>query len=104
AEDGIRDSHVTEVQTSALPISMNENPTIDASQTGPIGMSFSQQPIIPVYDIAGNYAGPAGIGSGNNPVAQMHRTRNNRFFVNRRSEERRVRNDRMAWGLARALA
>lgn len=66
-----------------LTFSMNENPTIDASQTGPIGMSFSQQPIIPVYDIAGNYAGPAGIGSGNNPVAQMHRTRNNRFFVNR---------------------
>lgn len=66
-----------------LTFSMNENPTIDGSQTGPIGMSFSQQPIIPVYDIAGNYAGPAGIGSGNNPVAQMQRTRNDRSYVSR---------------------
>jgi len=56
----------------------NVNPTIDNSQTSAIGMSFTQQPIIPVYDIAGNFAGPAGIGSGNNPVAQQVRTRNNR--------------------------
>jgi TonB-linked SusC/RagA family outer membrane protein len=66
-----------------LTFSMNQNPTIGSGQTSPIGMSFSQQPIIPVYDIAGNYAGPAGIGSGNNPVAQMHRTRNDRSHTNR---------------------
>ena len=66
-----------------LTFSMTQNPTIGSGQTSAIGMSFTQQPIIPVYDIAGNYAGPAGIGSGSNPVAMMHRTRNNRAHNNR---------------------
>jgi TonB-dependent starch-binding outer membrane protein SusC len=56
----------------------NVNPTISSSQTSAIGYSFTQQPIIPVYDIAGNFAGPAGIGSGSNPVAVQLRSRNNR--------------------------
>ena len=56
----------------------NVNPTIGSSQTSAIGYSFTQQPIIPVYDIAGNFAGPAGIGSGSNPVAVQLRSRNNR--------------------------
>ncbi len=74
-----------------LTFSMTRNPTVGTGQTSPIGMSFTQQPIIPVYDIAGNFAGPAGIGSGNNPVAQMIRTRNdmahnNRLFGNAYAE------------------
>jgi TonB-linked SusC/RagA family outer membrane protein len=55
----------------------NVNPQITSAQTSAIGMSFTQQPIIPVYDIAGNFAGPAGIGSGFNPVAEQVRSRNN---------------------------
>jgi len=45
-----------------------------------IGMSFRQAPIIPVYDIMGNFAGSAGGGLGNarNPVAIQDRIRNNR--------------------------
>lgn len=45
-----------------------------------IGMSFRQAPIIPVYDIMGNFAGSSGGGLGNarNPVAIQDRIRNNR--------------------------
>ena len=44
-----------------------------------ISMVYRQQPIIPVYDIAGNYAGNFGapLGNASNPVAVMERTRNN---------------------------
>jgi TonB-linked SusC/RagA family outer membrane protein len=62
---------------------MNVNPRISNEQTSAIGMSFTQQPIIPVYDIAGNFAGPAGIGSGFNPVAEQVRSRNDRTRSNR---------------------
>lgn len=46
-----------------------------------IGMSYRQAPIIPVYDIMGNFAGSSGGGLGNarSPVAIQERTRNNRF-------------------------
>lgn len=46
-----------------------------------IGMSYRQAPIIPVYDIMGNYAGSSGggLGNANNPVAQQDRIRNNNF-------------------------
>lgn len=62
-----------------------ERSNISSQQTSAIGQSFTQQPIIPVHDIAGNFAGPAGIGSGYNPVAVQKRsandrTRNNRLF------------------------
>lgn len=63
--------------------STHVNPTIDHSQTSAVGMSFTQQPIIPVHDIAGNYAGPAGIGSGFNPVALQERTRNDQVHYYR---------------------
>jgi TonB-linked SusC/RagA family outer membrane protein len=48
-------------------------------------MAFRQQPIIPVRDIMGNFAGGYGQGLGNadNPVAIQERTRNNRGQTNR---------------------
>lgn len=46
---------------------------------GDISFLYRAQPIIPVYDIAGNYAGPqsAGLGNGINPVASATRNKNN---------------------------
>ena len=45
-----------------------------------ISHSYRQSPIIPVYDIAGNYAGTLsqGLGNAQNPVAIMQRTANNK--------------------------
>lgn len=63
-----------------LAFSSVDNPNIDILTEGSaIGMAFRQQPIIPVYDINGNYAGSFGAGLGNakNPVAIQQRTRNN---------------------------
>lgn len=60
-----------------------ERSNISSDQTSAIGQSFTQQPIIPVYDIAGNFAGPKGIGSGYNPVAVQKRSRNDRTRDNR---------------------
>lgn len=44
-----------------------------------IGFSYRIQPIVPVHDVMGNFGGQSGTGLGNaqNPVAIMHRTRNN---------------------------
>lgn len=49
---------------------------------GVIAMAFREQPIIPVYDIAGNYAGGDGPGLGDaaNPVAVQQRTQNNKYM------------------------
>ncbi len=63
-----------------LAYTLTENPTIGAlSEGSAIGMSYRQQPIIPVYDIMGNYAGSFGSGLGNarNPVAIQDRISNN---------------------------
>jgi TonB-linked SusC/RagA family outer membrane protein len=42
---------------------------------------YRMQPIVPVYDIMGNFAGTAGegLGNGRNPVADLYRTQNNSF-------------------------
>lgn len=69
-----------------IAYSVTENPqfgTLD--EDGPIGMSYRQQPIIPVYDVGGNFAGTHAEGLGNpmNPVAIAHRTRNNEFTNSR---------------------
>ncbi len=69
-----------------LAYSVSENPqfgTLD--EGGPIGMSYRQQPIIPVYDVGGNFAGTHAEGLGNpfNPVAIAQRTRNNEFTNSR---------------------
>jgi TonB-linked SusC/RagA family outer membrane protein len=44
-----------------------------------VSMAYRMQPIVPVYDIAGNFAGTLGgnLGNAKNPVAQLTRARNN---------------------------
>lgn len=69
-----------------IAYSVSENPqfgTLD--EGGPIGMSYREQPIIPVYDVGGNYAGThaEGLGNPQNPVANAQRTRNNEFTNSR---------------------
>lgn len=69
-----------------LGYSISQNPTISNLDEGSaIGMSFRQQPIIPVYDIMGNFAGSFGPGLGNakNSVAIQERTANNRGVASR---------------------
>ncbi|RRB12819.1 SusC/RagA family TonB-linked outer membrane protein [Larkinella knui] len=69
-----------------LAFSVSDNPRINALTEGSaIGMAFREQPIIPVRDIMGNYAGGygQGLGNANNPVAIQERTRNNRGLSNR---------------------
>ncbi|HLW20753.1 MAG TPA: TonB-dependent receptor [Cyclobacteriaceae bacterium] len=64
-----------------LAFSLTDNPRVDARTEGSaIGMAMRQQPIIPVYDIRGNFAGSFGSGLGNakNPVAMQERMKNNR--------------------------
>ena len=45
---------------------------------GPINQAHRIQPIIPVYDVEGNFAGTAGgtLGNGSNPLAALYRNRN----------------------------
>lgn len=69
-----------------LSFSIRENPQINnLSEDSAIGMAMRNQPIIPVYDIMGNFAGSFGSGLGNakNPVAILERTRNNRGLASR---------------------
>ena len=69
-----------------LEYSSSVNPTASVLQEGGgIGMSYREQPIIPVYDIGGNFAGTQAPGLGNpeNPYADRYRTRNNGGVSNR---------------------
>jgi TonB-linked SusC/RagA family outer membrane protein len=70
-----------------LAYSITQNPKVDALQAyGTIAYTFREQPIIPVYDIKGNYAGgygSNGLGDGSNPVATQRRTANDRTINNR---------------------
>ncbi|MEH6406703.1 MAG: TonB-dependent receptor [Leeuwenhoekiella sp.] len=69
-----------------VSFAVRDNPTIDALTEGSvIGMAFRELPIIPVYDIRGNYAGSFGsdLGNAKNPVAIADRRRNNRGVSNR---------------------
>src|SRR5690625_6796605 len=64
-----------------LSYSVSESPTFGTlTEGGPIGFSYRIHPIVPVYDVMGNFAGQAetSLGNANNPVAIAHRTRNNR--------------------------
>lgn len=73
-----------------LAYSISDNPKTAISDGGSaIAFSFRMQPIIPVHDIMGNYAGSRATGMGDafNPVAMRDRTRfnkglNNRLFGN----------------------
>lgn len=51
----------------------------DNSEGTPISQAYRAQPIIPVYDIKGNFAGSRAkeMGNAENPVAQLYRARNN---------------------------
>lgn len=51
-------------------------------EDNPIAMSYRMQPIVPVYDIMGNFAGSAGtdLGNAENPVANQIRNRDNTAF------------------------
>jgi TonB-dependent starch-binding outer membrane protein SusC len=63
-----------------LAFTVSEAPQVASLTEGSaIGMSFRIQPIVPVYDVMGNFGGQSGTGLGNamNPVAIMERTRNN---------------------------
>ncbi len=51
------------------------------NENNAISMSYRESPIIPVYDIMGNYAGTGsqGLGNAQNPVANQQRTANNKL-------------------------
>ncbi|WP_240625686.1 SusC/RagA family TonB-linked outer membrane protein [Spirosoma pollinicola] len=69
-----------------LAYSITDNPQISINDPGgTIGMAYRSQPIIPIYDIRGNYAGGYGPGLGDafNPVAMQARTLNNRGLSSR---------------------
>lgn len=64
-----------------LAYSITQNPQVATNNPDAvITMAIRQQPIIPVYDIFGNYAGSygSGLGDANNPVAIQERSRTNR--------------------------
>lgn len=48
-------------------------------ETSQVSNTFRAQPIIPVYDIGGNFAGTLGsnLGNANNPVGQLYRNKDN---------------------------
>ena len=69
-----------------ISVSVTDNPSIESlTSDNAVSMSYRQQPIIPVYDIMGNFAGSYGLGLGDasNPVAQQYRTRTNKGQSNR---------------------
>jgi TonB-linked SusC/RagA family outer membrane protein len=70
-----------------LAYSISENPkTTPLQGYGAIAEAFREQPIIPVYDIKGNFAGGyggTGLGDSPNPVATQKNTRNNKGLNNR---------------------
>lgn len=69
-----------------LAYSLKSNPQIGGlTGDNAIGHAFRQQPIIPVYDIMGNYGGSfgGGLGDAYNPVAMMMRTKDNKATDNR---------------------
>lgn len=65
--------------------SITDNPKITEGEGSYIGYAFRSQPIIPVYDIMGNFAGTFGgqVGNEHNPVALAFRSRNNGGLNNR---------------------
>ena len=68
-----------------LAYSITDNNRITPGEGSFIGMAFREQPLIPVRDIMGNFAGTFGgqLGNAQNPVANAYRTRNNNGLNNR---------------------
>lgn len=61
-------------------IYINQHGNLDDNGEGtPISQAYRSQPIIPVYDIMGNFAGSRApeMGNSGNPVAMLYRARNN---------------------------
>ncbi len=62
-------------------IYIDENGSLgDNGEGTPISQAYRAQPIIPVYDIKGNFAGSRApeMGNASNPVADLYRARNNK--------------------------
>ncbi|AEI51235.1 TonB-dependent receptor plug [Runella slithyformis DSM 19594] len=57
----------------------NRKGSTDNDEGSPWSQAYRMQPIVPVYDIAGNFAGSkaTGTGNGQNPVAILYRQRKN---------------------------
>jgi TonB-linked SusC/RagA family outer membrane protein len=70
-----------------MSYTISHNPRVNALDGGSaIGYSFRDQPIIPVYDIMGNYGGTnsdASLGDSPNPVATLKRTADDRALDRR---------------------
>lgn len=69
-----------------LSYSISNNPKIGGlTGDNAIGHAFREQPIIPIHDIMGNFAGSYGgeLGDAYNPVAMLSRTKNNKATDNR---------------------
>ena len=62
-----------------LAVSLIDNNRVAVTGENLINHAYRQQPIIPVYDIAGNFAGTQApsLGNAQNPVAILERNRNN---------------------------
>jgi TonB-linked SusC/RagA family outer membrane protein len=66
-----------------MAYSVVDNPQVGINNPdGVIAHAFREQPIIPVYDIKGNFAGSSGPGLGDseNPVAIQERTKNDKYL------------------------
>jgi len=66
-----------------LSYTVTENPQVPINNPDAIiAYAFREQPIIPVYDIMGNYAGGDGpdLGDAPNPVAVQQRTKNDQYL------------------------
>jgi TonB-dependent starch-binding outer membrane protein SusC len=68
-----------------LSYSITDNNRITPGEGSFIGMALREQPIIPVRDIMGNFAGTFGgqLGNAQNPVSDAYRSRNNAGLNNR---------------------
>jgi len=68
-----------------LAYSITDNNRIGVGEGSYLGFAFREQPILPVYDIMGNFAGTFGgqLGNASNPVANAYRSRNNNGLNNR---------------------
>lgn len=62
-----------------LAIAISNSNRVEVIGENPINMAYRSQPIIPVYDIRGNFAGTQApsLGNSQNPVAILERNRNN---------------------------
>lgn len=68
-----------------LAVAISDNNRIEVIGENPINHAYRMQPIIPVHDIAGNFAGTQApsLGNAQNPVAILERNRNNNSRTSR---------------------